>query len=92
MRIVASKRLASTRARLSSGYLHTSWQCMEIYHMLKGSSTLEVKVRGEDFRERKLASTSTEVTTSKPLTPSIDMFQNSIEYITGNIAGTLWST
>ena len=61
MRVIANKHSAPTFARLATDYLFTGGRCMELYYMLKGISTLEVKVRGEDIVERKLYEASLEV-------------------------------
>ena len=63
MRIVASKPLSSTHARLVTDYLSTDGHCMELYYMIKGTSMVQVKVRGEDFIEYQLGTSVTEVNT-----------------------------
>ena len=61
MRIVASKRSVLARARMATDYLLTDGQCMEFYYTLKGTSTVQVKSKGEDLIERELTARSAEV-------------------------------
>ena len=61
MRIVASTPPSSTHARLVTDYLSTDGHCIELYYMINGKSMVQVKIRGEDFIERQLGSSTIEV-------------------------------
>ena len=63
MRIVASKLLPSTHARMATDFLSTDGHCIELYYMIKGMSMVQVQIRGEDLIEHQLEASIIEVIT-----------------------------
>ena len=61
MRIVASKPRSQIHARLATEHIYADGHCIELYYMIKGTSMLQVKIRGEDFIEHQLGAAFSQV-------------------------------